>query len=274
MVQRIQNERSFAFLRSSVQYSSAKAVAQAGFLACLFFCSCTFVEKQYRDIQNPVKKAVLSKKKTSDEFLSQGKILFKQGKYKTAQELFKKEELLQNASLSSAQFYTALTLYRMKDFKKSLEKLKEISEEHPEIQLKSLSLQWKILHIQKIKDHREKLYILSQMIRYHSSLDKKQKARSIAGSIIQGLSNSEIQKLQKDDNLSYIYNLLLFKKAQNLVKDKKIWKSSFSIQRAFKLHPSECSNGRKSSTVYSSIEGADASEYKSNWSCTAFDRRS
>jgi len=107
-----------------------------------------------------------------------------------------------------------------------LEKLRKIPEEHPpEIQLKNLYLQWKLLKSQKTKNHREHLYILSQMIRYHSSLDKKQKARDIAMSIIQNLNNTEIQKLQKDNHLSYIYDLLFFKTAQNLVRGKKFRKA-------------------------------------------------
>ena len=110
----------------------------------------------------------------------------------------------------------------MKDFQDALEKLREISEEHPsEIQLKSLYLQWKLLKNRKMKNHQEQLYILSQMILHHSSLDKKQKARDIAMSLIQNLNNTEIQKLQKDDRLSYVHDLLLFKTAQNLVKNKK-----------------------------------------------------
>ena len=133
---------------------------------------------------------------------------------------------MQSSTLPYAQFYVALALYKMRDFKGALEKLKEISEEHPsEIQLKSLYLQWKLLKNRKIKDHQEQLYILNQMIRYDSSLDKKQKARDIAISIIQNLNNAEIQKLRKDDHLSYIYDLLLFKTAQNLVKDKKFRKA-------------------------------------------------
>ena len=166
------------------------------------------------------------KKETAGQFLSQGKTLFKQGKYKTALQMFEKEEFLKNEHLPSAQFYTALTLYRMKNFKKSLKKLKEISEEHPpDVQLKSLYLQWKILHAQKTKDHKEKLYILSQMTHYHSSLKKKQKTRDKARSVIQNLSDSEIQKMQKEDRFSSIYDLLLFKEAQNLVKDRKFKKA-------------------------------------------------
>ena len=166
------------------------------------------------------------KKETQGRLLSQGKILFKKGKYEEARRLFEKEESLQNELFPSAQFYTALALYRMKQFRKALEKLKEISEEHSsEIQLKSLYLQWKILHIQKIKDHREKLYILSQMIRHHSSLEKKNQARDKASTLVQNLSDSEIQKLQKEDRFSGIYDLLLFRQAQNLVKDKKFRKA-------------------------------------------------
>ena len=173
-----------------------------------------------------MKKDVLVKKEMSGDFLSQGKTLFAQGKYKSAQKLFTQEESLQSATLPYAQFYIALTLYRTKNFQKSLEKLKEISEDHSsDIQLKKLYLQWKILHIQKNEDHRKKLHILSRMIRYHSSLDKKQKARDKAESLIQDLSDSEIQKFQKEDELSYIYDLLLFKQAQNLVKDKKFKKA-------------------------------------------------
>lgn len=104
--------------------------------------------------------------------------------------------------------------------------MREISKETPsEVLLRSLYLQWKLIKNQRTKDHREKLYILSQMIHYDSSLNKKQKARDIAGSIIQKLNNTEIQKLQKDDNLSDIYDLLLFKTAQNSVKDKKFRKA-------------------------------------------------
>ena len=91
-----------------------------------------------------MKKVVLSKKEETGKFLSEGKTLFKQGQYKNAQKLFKKEEELQSSTLPYAQFYIALTLYKMKDFHKALEKLKEISDEHPsDIQLKNLYLQWK-----------------------------------------------------------------------------------------------------------------------------------
>ncbi len=192
-------------------------------------CSCTFLEKQYqniKDVRRPVKKVVLSDKETTGKFLSKGKTLFKQGKYKEAQKLFKQEEELQSSTFPYAQFYIALTLYKMKDFQRALEKLKEISEEHPsDIQLKSLYLQWKLFSVQKIKDPQKELYILSRMIRYHSSLDKKQKAREIAVSIIQSLNDSEILKLQEDDRFSDIYDLLLFKTAQNFVKNRKFRKA-------------------------------------------------
>ena len=178
-----------------------------------------------------MKKVVLSKKEETGKFLSEGKTLFKQGQYKNAQKLFKKEEELQSSTLPYAQFYIALTLYKMKDFHKALEKLKEISDEHPsDIQLKNLYLQWKLLNNQKLKDHQDKLYILSQMIRYHSSSEKKKKARDIAISIIQNLNDSAIQNLQKDDRFSYIYDLLLFKTAQNLVKGKKFRKALSSFK--------------------------------------------
>lgn len=229
MVQRIQNKGGHASIHSTVQYSSAKIAAQAGFVACLLLCSCTLLEKQDQDIksvQKPIKKAVLSEKEAVGQSLSKGKILFKQGKYKEAQKLFEQEELLQSSTLPYAQFYTALTLYKMKDFQKALEKLKTISEEHPsDIQLKNLYLQWKLLNVQKRKDYREQLYVLSQMVRHHSSLDKKQKARDIAISIIQDLSDSEVQKLQEGDRFSDIYDLLLFKTAQSLIKDKKFRKA-------------------------------------------------
>ena len=173
-----------------------------------------------------MKKAALSDTKSSGEFLSKGKMLFKRGQYKQALDLFKKEEELKNIEQPQAQFYAALTLYKMKDYQKALGKLRKMSEEQPSnVQLNSLYLQWKLFHVQNIKNPSEKLYILNQMILHHSSLEKKQKARELAVSIIQDLSDSEAQSLKKEERFSEVYDLLLFKTAQNLVKSKKFGKA-------------------------------------------------
>ena len=82
-----------------------------------------------------------------------------------------------------------------------------------------------MLHIQKIKNHREKLHILNQMVQRHSSLEKKQKARELAAALIQNLNSSEVSALKESGQFSNLYDLLLFKTAQNLVKNKKFKKA-------------------------------------------------
>ena len=195
----------------------------------MFLCSCSFLEKKNLSFKKTLKASekkispVLSKDQDK-HFLKQAKALLDRQKYRKAQKLFEKEISLNTKTQWLAKMYLGETLYKLKKEKQALENLKAsyeyISDEE---KIKNLEIQWKI--VKPSKDHFDKLFVLSQMINLFPSLKKKQQAREFALPLIEGLSSSDIQDLKKNDNFEPIQDLLIFKAAKNLVKEKKYKKA-------------------------------------------------
>ena len=190
--------------------------------------SCTLPEQIKLPSQPQDTKPKIQQKEQKKEKLpfSQGKNLIKKKQYEEAQKFFEQTEQAKDDSTKmQSRFYLAFIFYKTAQYKKALKKLEEIPESNSDIYLNGLNLKWKIINTQNIRDNEEKLSLLSQIIQYSPSLEKKQRAKNIASSIVKELSNAKAEQLTRDDKMFYVQDLLLFKTAHNLVKEKKFKKA-------------------------------------------------
>ena len=159
-------------------------------------CQHFTLEKKHSRMKAPPlfqKKAAKAAPKTKAK-LEKGLQLYKAKKFESAKKSLQEAAASPSDAQAKARLFLALSLFHLKDYDpafRETEKMVQSSGVTPELMLKSLRLQWKILGAKAKTSIKKKLFVLNQIIEYSPSNAEKQMAMHELGNLMYHTHNTK-----------------------------------------------------------------------------------